>query len=314
MELRALLEIMRPHNCFMGGLTVISSIQVAKVAFGLFFLNWLWPRFWVFPNRFWEMGVLAYLVYFFIAAAGNVVNDIYDVEVDRINKPNRPLPRGAMSVGEAKVLAVVLWVTGCILAFMISIPSGVLAVVFSTLGLLYAAKVKVLGLLGNFVVSFSFAFGYIYGSLVVSSDYGLFYLPPMVLLFFLTAFCVLQGREIIKVMEDVEGDAVRGARTIARVYGLRTASYAGAAFNVVGILCFISCPILDNLGSWPVKTLGFWFYPFCFPGIVAVGASAVLILVRYASREAQSRASLLDKIGAFFGILAFLAGPYSSGW
>ncbi|MEM4587879.1 MAG: geranylgeranylglycerol-phosphate geranylgeranyltransferase [Candidatus Jordarchaeales archaeon] len=309
-----MLEITRPHNCFMGGLTVISSLQVSKVSFGFFFLNWLWPRFWIFPNRFWEMGILAYLVYFFIAAAGNVVNDIYDVEVDRINKPNRPLPRGAMSVREAKVLAAVLWFTGCVLAFMISVPSGVLAVIFSTLGLLYAAKVKVLGLLGNFVVSFSFAFGYIYGSLVVSSDYGLFYLPSMVLLFFLTAFCVLQGREIIKVMEDVEGDAVRGARTIARVYGLRTASYAGAAFNAIGILCFIACPILDSLGSWPVKTLGFWFYPFCFPGVAAVGASTVLILMKYASREAQSRASLLDKVGAFFGILAFLAGPYSSGW
>ncbi|MEM2047668.1 MAG: geranylgeranylglycerol-phosphate geranylgeranyltransferase [Candidatus Jordarchaeales archaeon] len=314
MDLRAYLEITRPHNCLMGGLTVLSSLQVAKVFYGLLFLNWLWPRFWVFPSRFWEIGVLAYFVYVLIAAAGNVVNDIYDVEVDRVNKPNRPLPRGAMSVKEAKVLAGVLWSTGCALAFLISFPSGFLAVIFSTVGLLYAAKVKVLGLLGNFVVSFSFAFGYIYGSLVVSSDFGLFSLPLMVVLFFLTAFCVLQGREIIKVMEDVEGDTLRDARTIARVYGLRTASYAGAAFNLAGIVCFTLCPVIDGLGVWWVRTLGFWFYPFYFPGVVVVGASAILILARYSSRKAQSKASLLDKIGAFFGILAFLAGPYSSGW
>ena len=314
MEPRAYLEITRPHNCLMGGLTVISSVQVAKVFYGVFFLNWFWPRFWVFPNRFWEMGVLAYFVYVFIAAAGNVVNDIYDVEVDRVNKPNRPLPRGAMSVREAKVLAGVLWSAGCILAFLISIPSGILAVIFSTIGLLYAAKVKVLGLLGNFVVSFSFAFGYIYGSLVVSGEFGLFSLPIIVVLFFLTAFCVLQGREIIKVMEDVEGDVLRDAKTIARVYGLRIASYAGAAFNVAGIVCFTLCPVIDRLGAWWVRALGFWFYPFYFPGVIAVGVSTALILIRYASREAQSKASLLDKIGAFFGILAFLAGPYSSGW
>ncbi|MBS7288668.1 MAG: geranylgeranylglycerol-phosphate geranylgeranyltransferase [Candidatus Freyarchaeota archaeon] len=314
MEPRAYLEITRPHNCLMGGLTVLSSVQVAKVFYGLFFLNRLWPKFWVFPSRFWEVGVLAYFVYVLIAAAGNVVNDIYDVEVDRINKPNRPLPRGAMSVREAKVLAGVLWSAGCVLAFLISIPSGVLAVIFSTVGLLYAAKVKVLGLLGNFVVSFSFAFGYIYGSLVVSSDYGFFSLPLMVVLFFFTAFCVLQGREIIKVMEDVEGDVLRDAKTIARVYGLRVASYAGAAFNVAGIACFTLCPVIDSMGSWWLRALGFWFYPFYFPGVAAVGASTVLILAKYMSRKAQSRASFLDKVGAFFGILAFLTGPYSSGW
>lgn len=219
MEPRAYLEITRPRNCFMGGLTVISSVQVANVLWD-FLLELALVQILGFPNRFWEIGVLAYFVYVLIAAAGNVVNDIYDVEVDRVNKPNSPLPQGAMSVREAKVLAGVLWSAGCILAFLISIPSGILAVIFSTIGLLYASKVKVLGLLGGFVVSFSFAFEYIYGSLVVSSEFGLFSLPIIVVLFFLTAFCLLQGREIIKVMEDVEGDMLRDAKTIARVYGL----------------------------------------------------------------------------------------------
>nr|HDO80788.1 hypothetical protein [Candidatus Bathyarchaeota archaeon] len=313
MEPRAYLEITRPHNCFMGGLTVLSSVQVAKVFYGLRFLDWMWARIWIFPSRFWEMAILAYFVYVLIAAAGNVVNDIYDIEVDRINKPNRPLPRGAMTVREAKFLTATLWAGGCVLAFLISLPSGILAVVFSAMGLLYAAKVKVLGLLGNFVVAFSFAFGYIYGSLVVSSDYGFFSIPPMVLLFFFTAFCVLQGREVIKAMEDVEGDRLRDAKTIARLYGLRVASAVGAAFNVAGIVSFTLCPILDSYNVWG-KLLGFWFYPFYLPGVAAVAASTILILLRYSSKREQSRASLLDKIGALFGLLALLAGPYSAGW
>ena len=154
MELKAYIEIMRPVNCVMGGLTVLSAVQIANVFYNLN-LQFFWSNFWIFPHRFFEIALISYFVYFFIAAAGMVINDIFDLEVDKINKPNRPLPRGALTVKQAWIYTVILWAIGITLAFLVSITSGLLALAFSGVGFLYAARVKVLGVLGNFVVAFS---------------------------------------------------------------------------------------------------------------------------------------------------------------
>ncbi|MFB0561656.1 MAG: geranylgeranylglycerol-phosphate geranylgeranyltransferase [Candidatus Lokiarchaeia archaeon] len=311
MELKAYVEIIRPINSAMGGLTVLSAVQVANVFYFLnlqFFLS----NFWIFPHRFFEIAFISYFVYFFIAAAGMVINDIFDLEVDRINKPNRPLPRGALTVRQAWIYTFVLWLLGVALAFLISMASGLLALVFSVVGFLYAARVKVLGILGNFVVAFSFAFGYLYGSLITSLERGIWGIPLMTWLFFVTAFMVLQGREIIKGMEDIEGDKLREVKTIARVYGLKRASIIGAICNFVGIISFTLCWIIDVFSPWWVPTLlSFWFIPFYFLGVASVALSIILILWKYDSQKAQDRSSLFDKIGALFGLIAFLIGPYT---
>jgi len=311
MELKAYIEIMRPVNCVMGGLTVLSAVQIANVFYNLN-LQFFWSNFWIFPHRFFEIALISYFVYFFIAAAGMVINDIFDLEVDKINKPNRPLPRGALTVKQAWIYTVTLWAIGITLAFLVSITSGLLALVFSGVGFLYAARVKVLGVLGNFVVAFSFAFGYLYGSLITSLERGIWGIPLMTWLFFITAFMVLQGREIIKGMEDIEGDKLREVKTIARVYGLRKAGIIGAVCNFIGITTFTLCWVIDTLSPWWVpKLLGFWFIPFYFLGVASVALSSILILLKYDSLKTQKRSSLLDKIGALFGLIAFLVGPYT---
>ncbi|WXG41245.1 MAG: geranylgeranylglycerol-phosphate geranylgeranyltransferase [Candidatus Freyarchaeum deiterrae] len=379
MEFKACVEIIRPVNCVMGGLTVLSAVLVANV-FDNLNLQFFWSKFWIFPNRFFEIAFISYFVYFLIAAAGMVINDIFDLEVDKINKPNRPLPRGALTVKQAVAYTVVLWASGVALAFWISVASGILALIFSGIGLLYAARVKVSGLLGNFVVAFSFAFGYIYGSFITSMERGILRFPLMTLLFFITAFMVLQGREIIKGMEDVEGDKCRNAKTIACVYGLKRAGIAGSVCNAIGIISFTACWILDMPSLWysPIlpgllgsvlnftgittfapwltmnafspwyilnifgiagssfnftgmiiftsfwvidmpspwyipKLLGFWFIPFYFAGIISVAISITLILWKYESQRAQKWASLFVKLGALFGLIAFLVGPLIHG-
>ncbi|MGQ9723549.1 MAG: geranylgeranylglycerol-phosphate geranylgeranyltransferase [Candidatus Jordarchaeum sp.] len=311
MGLKAYLEIIRPVNGFMGALTVLSAVQVANVFYNLN-LQFFWAKFWIFPHRFFEIVFISFFVYFFIASAGMVINDIFDLEVDKINKPNRPLPREALTVKRAWIYTFVLWSLGISLAFLISLASGILALIFSGIGLLYAARVKVLGILGNLVVAFSFAFGYFYGSLITSLERGIWGIPLMTWLFFVTAFMVLQGREVIKGMEDIEGDKLREVKTIARVYGLKRASIIGASCNFIGIISFTLCWIIDLFSPlWDPKLLGFWFIPFYLLGVAAVALSSILIIWKYDSLKAQKRSSLFDKIGALFGLIAFLIGPYT---
>ncbi|MFX1562940.1 MAG: UbiA family prenyltransferase, partial [Promethearchaeota archaeon] len=173
-----------------------------------------------------------------------------------------------------------------------------IVVLFAIVGLFYAAKGKVMGLFGNFAVSVSFAFGLFYGTLVTFTI-----IPPVIFVYFITAASVLQGRETIKGIEDIEGDSLRNVQTIARKYGIKTAAIIAATFNIIGIIAFYFPWFANSLGwNWT----GFLYIIFIIPGMGVVGASTILILrdpVKYASR-----ASLCDKVGAFLGLTNFVLG------
>ncbi|MFX0203820.1 MAG: geranylgeranylglycerol-phosphate geranylgeranyltransferase [Candidatus Hodarchaeota archaeon] len=300
-EFKALLEIIRLPNGLMGGLTTaISILTVNKiidltVGVNLSTISLIW------------LLVIAYITYVFQAAAGNVVNDIFDIEVDKINRPNRALPRGALTIRQAKIYSVLLALGGSICAFVTSIPAGIIATTFSLVGFVYASRAKLLGIWGNFTVSFSFAFGLIYGSLItyyaVLNTLGL---PLLIWLYFLTAFLILQGREVIKGMEDVKGDRVRGVKTIALVYGFRTASVVAAFFNIMSMICFTSAWFLSWFGWSPLPNM--WYPIFLLPGNGIALASTILILMKPFSSSNQNKASFYAKIGSLIGLLAFLVG------
>ncbi|MDZ7725403.1 MAG: geranylgeranylglycerol-phosphate geranylgeranyltransferase [candidate division KSB1 bacterium] len=149
-----------------------------------------------------------------ITAAANTVNDVFDIEIDRVNKPLRPLPRHLLGVREAKIFSGCLFVSGVACAFYIGFIAVLIAAVFSVLLYLYSAYLKRMVLCGNFVVSLATAFAFIYGGLAVGHpEYALY--PA------LFAFCMHFAREIIKDIEDQKGDRQGQANTLAVVYGIR---------------------------------------------------------------------------------------------
>jgi geranylgeranylglycerol-phosphate geranylgeranyltransferase len=312
LELKALIEITRPHNCLMGGLTCVIGVLAADRVFSLSLATlapatFLSSLITLFPSKIVEILILTYLTYVFIAAAGNIINDIYDVEVDKVNKPNRPLPRGGLTLGQAKALTVILWFTGGILAFATSLIAGIMAMIFAALGYLYAAKVKALGAVGNFAVASSFSFGLFYGAIVATESRhyfellggnSLLFLPQVIWVYFLTSSFVLFGREVIKGIEDLRGDKLRSVRTIASIHGAKTASKAAAISNICGMVFF-------NL-SWVLDQMKLVMLPLVILGSLAVLGSSVTILKSYTIPKQQKRASLLDKIGGFCGLGEFL--------
>ncbi len=298
LSLKAYLRIMRPTNAIFGSLTAIIGV----VTTNWFLITTIGPR-WSF-DQFLLSIVLSVLTYICIAAAGNVVNDIYDLEVDKVNRPDRPLPSGAMSLREAKGLTSLLVSLGLVFAWL-TIPLSAIGIwtigiviLFAIVGLLYAAKGKVMGVLGNLAVAVSFAFGLFYGSLVTYTI-----IPTVLWIYFLAAACVLQGRETIKGIEDVEGDALRNVQTLARKYGIRNAAIIGAVFNIIGIIAFL-IPLIANFIGW--NWTGPLYVILVIPGISCVAASAVLILKN--SIQNASRASLFDKIGAYLGLINIILG------
>lgn len=295
-DLKAFLTIIRPQNCFIGGLTVFAGIAMAyltvPVGTGV--------------SDFLYLFVYAYITYFLVAAGGNVVNDIYDIEVDKINRPHRALPSGRMTVRQAWAYVAFLSILGVFFAWIPGrIVSALIVLVFEAIGYAYAARVKTLGLAGNLMVAFSFAFGCIYGSVIYAEVISLpwaFAIPLPVWLFFFTAFLILQARETIKGAEDVEGDELRNVRTIARVYGYSAAAAVAAALNFIGVLSYVL------IWVWGYASWNLW--PLLLLGAGVVAGAGIAPLTGPEDKKRLLIASTLDKIGALVGLIAFVVIPF----
>ena len=289
----AFLSIIRPQNCFIGGLTVIAGIAMAYNIARVGILS-----------DYFLLFVYGYITYFFVAAGGNVVNDIFDIEVDRINRPHRALPSGRMTVRQAWVFVGFLSVVGLLFALLTGPYSALIVLFFEIIGYAYAAKVKTLGLAGNFMVAFSFAFGVLYGAFVFGETIGFALtniIPIPHWLFFFTAFLILQARETIKGAEDVEGDKARDVRTIARVYGFNAAAGVAAILNFIGVVSYTLVWLLGyaSWDLWPLLLLG--------AGIVA--GAGIAPLTKPTNKRALLIGSTLDKVGALVGLIAFVVIP-----
>ncbi|MFX0168805.1 MAG: geranylgeranylglycerol-phosphate geranylgeranyltransferase [Candidatus Hodarchaeota archaeon] len=299
MNLKAFITITRPANPLFGSLTTIIGVLTTN----RFILTNLMITQWTLLDLVIVL-LLTALTYIFIAAAGNVVNDIFDIEVDKINRPDRPLPSGQISIGQAKAWTAILVVIGVIFSIL-TIPYSAIGIwtvaivgLFALIGLVYAAKGKVMGIWGNFTVAISFAFGLFYGSLIVFPV-----ILPIIFVYFITAASVLQGREAIKGIEDIEGDAVRNVQTIARKYGIRKAAMFATICNVIGIIGFVF-PWIANILGW--NWTGFLYFILLIPAASCVAYSAVVIVQNPVKRA--TRASFADKIGAYLGLVNFLLG------
>jgi geranylgeranylglycerol-phosphate geranylgeranyltransferase len=270
----AFVSILRPQNLFIGSLTVISGFAVAYVhnPVGVF-------------SSYLTLLVVGYLIYSLVAGAGNTVNDIMDIEIDRINRPHRALPSGRMAIRQAWIYVTFLTVLAVIVSIFVGLLSFMLVTFFIVVGFAYAAKGKILGIAGNFMVAFSFAFGVLFGSFIYGETVGAIIIPVPSWLFFLTAFMILQARETIKGAEDVEGDELRNVRTIARVYGYRAAAAVAAILNFVGIACY------NLIWFWGFASWNLW-------PLLLLGSAIVF--------------STLDKMGALVGLIAFVIIPLYS--
>jgi geranylgeranylglycerol-phosphate geranylgeranyltransferase len=290
MKLKDIIEILRPINDIMGSLTVIIGI-----------LN---TRSGIDPIILILNIVLGVLTYFFIAGSGMVINDYYDIEIDKINRPERPIPRGSITLNQAKIL----WITTSLIGIGIAIVHSVLfnigylnvivAVFFAFIGWLYAAWGKKSGFIGNIIVSISFSIGLIYGALLNNSN-----VPPYIYFFFLTSFFLLLSREVIKGCEDIEGDKKEGVKTLAIRIGIKKATIFSLIFALVAILFFI-LPYFTNILNPVLFLISMVF------GIAVVLYTIILMLKSNLVRKDFKKISLLLKISMFLGLIAFIFASF----
>lgn len=273
-------EIMRPGNAIMGAIAIILVAFVDKT--------------------FNIPVILAILAVFFETAAGNVINDYYDYEIDLINKPNRPLPSGRISLKMGKYFSYLLFLAGTLCGFAISILTNnwipFLIVIISDIVLyLYAYKLKSTPLIGNLTVGFMTGFGFVFGGFSINNPEII--ITSMHLGFF--AFVMTTAREIVKDIEDLKGDKSVGAKTLPILIGVKKPAMIAAFLIIIDI---ILCPLL-----YYNQIFGILYLP-----VIAIAAVifiySTILISKSQDMQTAAKVSKYLKIGMLVAFVSFIFG------
>ena len=231
-----------------------------------------------------------------VTAFGYASNDYFDIHEDSINKPDRPLPNGAVPTSSAAGLAIGLGLG----AILFSLPLGplptVAALVVMALLTLYNLRLKATPGGGNLLIALLAGATLLVGSVAVrgvhSDALAVVFLPGCVLATFVAA------REILKTLEDVEGDQRAGKATVATQLG------APGVVRIVGLLSALTMA----LSLLPVVWLD---YSNAYLFTISLGVSLPLVFTTFslwhdASPQRVSYCLALLKGSYFAGILALL--------
>lgn len=228
-----------------------------------------------------------------MTSAACAINDYWDLDKDRIDHSDRPLPSGRLSLQQAWWSAVILF--GC--ALIATIPLGlypfILVAVSTVLLWNYSHLLTYSGILGNAVVAMIVAALISLGSLVAERPFAMLY--PICFL-----FCYVLAKEIIWDVHDAKGDRSQGIVTVANEWGDRAAF--SIAWGLLGVL-MASIPIALRLLLMAHPLL---FAVFSLVMLLSLGTA----LARYQQQRSISayyRFILWERLSMVFGVLALLA-------
>ena len=164
----------------------------------------------------WDKIALAALATLLVSAAANAWNDYRDIDIDRINQPQRPLPSGMVSPRAVLIFSVVLAVLSVILAALISPTALLIAVASNVLLYIYSVWLKSTVLLGNATVALISAMSPVFGGVAAGNVRPSLWLGAII-------FVGILGREVLKTLADYDGDQAHHVRTISTAIGPRAA-------------------------------------------------------------------------------------------
>jgi geranylgeranylglycerol-phosphate geranylgeranyltransferase len=264
----------RPVNALAGCIAVVISAYVAE------------------PQSWWPV-IMATITVLLITVSTNAWNDYLDIEIDRINKPERPLPSGKISPREALIFAAAVSALSLVTAAFINPPAFFIAVGSNVLLYLYSWKLKCTILWGNFTVGAVVALCFIFGGTAAGSI-----LPIMPLA--VTVFFALTAREILKTMADYRGDREHNCRTVAVAWGKDIARVIFIIHLALSAALMMATYFIAQYNPVYLYIIVFIMYPL-FISIILNSKSS-------AASAVFERNSMLMKYGFFIWFLAVALG------
>lgn len=260
----------------------------------------------------WQYGLLV-LSTVLLAAAGYVINDIFDVATDSINKPSKVIIGKGISETKAYNIYIGLNITGVAIGFYLS--NVILRPSFATIFILiasllyfYSTSLKQIMIVGNFIVALLLAL-----SVIIIGIFDLFpatnaenqaqmaSLFSILIDYALFAFMINFIREIVKDIEDVNGDYNQGMNTLPIAIGNSRAAKIALGFAVIPFilsLLYINEYFIQNK-----------LYIATLYGFATVLAPLLYFIVKIFTAKTQKEfhhLSTVLKLILFFGILSIL--------
>ncbi len=275
-KLLAHIRLLRPLNLLIGAFSVYIGAAIAGEL-----------------RQTINVATAALLVVCFNAGA-NALNDYFDYEIDKVNRPNRPLSSGLVIRNAALVIGIVFFLIGAGLAFRLNLGAALLAL-FAALPamILYTPLLKGQPVLGNFAVAFILGLTFIFTGAAVGRPAPL--LVPAGLAFGLTLV-----RELVKDIADVEGDAEAGLKTLPLLVGVDITIVV--AINLSFLMVFVTLlPVITGYYGW-------WYFGVASVGVVAPLFYIIYGFMQYPGPAMAPRAASLLKIATLLGVVAIYLG------
>jgi geranylgeranylglycerol-phosphate geranylgeranyltransferase len=275
-QIFAYLKITRPLNVALTFFVVVVAVLISKQ-----------------DDINWAIIFLASLSAAFTTASGNIINDIFDIETDRISHPNRVLVLGVLTKKHAAIEYLLLNLFATIIAGYLSIKLMLIVLISIIVLFLYSYSLKKKPLIGNVTVAFLTGLAFIYGG--IAAENLVTAIVPVVF-----AFLINLIREVVKDMQDVEGDRQAGVSTFPIKFG----------FQKSKILIVISTTILILCTLYPFITQ---LYKIEYFLIVMVFVNPLLILcIKYLFDQKKenklSAVSNILKLNMLLGLIAIYFG------
>jgi len=226
---------------------------------------------------------------------GNVVNDLFDIEIDRVNRPQCPLVSCRVRRQAAIITAVIAFLAGLGISYVLGIKTFCLAIAVVALLVAYAARLKRILFAGNITVAFITALTFPYVGSVFKIPLNAKVIFPALFIFLFHL-----GREVIKDIVDIEGDRRVGAKTIPIVFGRKKAATLAAVPFIVLV------PV--TLVPYFLKVYGIYYLLLV---TVVVDTMLLLVIVQLflspADRKLKGISTRL-KLTMVFGLIALVVG------
>ncbi len=222
------------------------------------------------------VAALGFATGFFISGSAMITNEYFDLEVDRVNHPDRPLPSGRVTVKELVILAALFSLAGLGTAMLLGGWVLVVAAVLLVVGILYNWKLKEAGLPGNMLVALSVGMTFVCGGLSAGRPES-----GVVWVFGAMAFVFDLAEEIAGTAMDMEGDRLRGAKTLAITLGRQPALLISSLL----FAAFIGLSLVPCMAGW----LGYGYLAIIAIADLLIAGLVVLLYRSQTPQEGRKR-------------------------
>ena len=250
-----------------------------------------------------------------IAAAGYIINDYFDLEIDKINKPEKIIIGELISIEKARLIYFLLNLMGVLIGSYLSLKIGqyqflLIFLLSAFLLFSYSQKYKRSPFIGNFVVAFLSALTlflvWLFEFFALRLEPNIFieireaipFINKFILGYLVFAFIVSLIREMLKDVEDKEGDEAVKCKTIPVIMGVKNSKM------LIGVLILVAIGLMGYVQFvlW-VSNLDYLFWYFMI-AVQPLFVYLLIHLVKAKEKEDFHFMSTMSKIIMLAGILS----------